>query len=77
LRKIKHWNHSYKVLPRCAGGARRERLAHRGADHAPHRRQRVPAGGILGFGGELVWRKPARPGDELHIEAEIIETRRS
>jgi acyl dehydratase len=36
-----------------------------------------PAGGILGFGGELVWVKPVRPGDELHVESEIIETRLS
>ena len=32
-----------------------------------------PAGGILGFGGELAWLKPVRPGDELRIEAEILE----
>jgi acyl dehydratase len=36
-----------------------------------------PAGGILGFGGELAWLKPVRPGDELHVEAEILETRMS
>ena len=36
-----------------------------------------PAGGILGFGGELAWLKPVRPGDELHIEVEILETRLS
>jgi acyl dehydratase len=36
-----------------------------------------PAGGILGIGGELSWLKPVRPGDELHIDAEIIETRLS
>jgi acyl dehydratase len=36
-----------------------------------------PAGGILGFGGELAWLKPVRPGDELHAESEILETRRS
>jgi acyl dehydratase len=34
-----------------------------------------PAGGILGFGGELKWLKPVRPGDELHVEAEILDTR--
>jgi acyl dehydratase len=34
-----------------------------------------PAGGIVGFGGELNWLKPVRPGDELHVEAEILETR--
>jgi acyl dehydratase len=36
-----------------------------------------PAGGILGFGGELIWARPVRPGDELHVECEILETRRS
>ena len=34
-----------------------------------------PAGGILGVGGELTWLKPVRPGDELHVEIEILETR--
>lgn len=28
--------------------------------------------GIIGGGGELVWAKPVRPGDELHVEAEIV-----
>jgi acyl dehydratase len=36
-----------------------------------------PAGGILGFGGELVWAKPVRPGDELQAESEIVEARLS
>ena len=36
-----------------------------------------PAGGILGFGGELEWLKPVRPGDELRVESEIIELRTS
>jgi acyl dehydratase len=36
-----------------------------------------PAGGIIGFGGELEWLKPVRPGDELHVESEIIELRES
>jgi acyl dehydratase len=36
-----------------------------------------PAGGIVGFGGEVAWLKPVRPGDELHVEAEILETRLS
>jgi acyl dehydratase len=36
-----------------------------------------PAGGILGFGGELAWLKPVRPGDELRVESEIIELRES
>ena len=36
-----------------------------------------PAGGIVGFGGELVWLKPVRPGDELRVESEILELRQS
>jgi acyl dehydratase len=36
-----------------------------------------PAGGILGFGGELAWVKPVRPGDELRAESEILELRHS
>ena len=36
-----------------------------------------PAGGILGVGGELTWLKPVRPGDELHVEIEVVETRPS
>jgi len=36
-----------------------------------------PAGGILGFGGELAWLKPVRPGDELRVTSEIIELRES
>ena len=36
-----------------------------------------PAGGILGFGGELVWARPVRSGDELRVESEILETRLS
>ena len=36
-----------------------------------------PAGGILGFGGELIWSRPVRPGDQLHVESEILETRLS
>ncbi|HTT02110.1 MAG TPA: MaoC family dehydratase [Steroidobacteraceae bacterium] len=31
------------------------------------------AGGTLGMGAEIKWRKPVRPGDILHIESEIIE----
>ena len=34
-----------------------------------------PAGGIVGVGGELTWLKPVRPGDELHVEIEVLETR--
>jgi acyl dehydratase len=36
-----------------------------------------PAGGILGIGGELTWLKPVRPGDELRVEIEVVETRES
>jgi acyl dehydratase len=36
-----------------------------------------PAGGIVGFGGELQWLKPVRPGDELRAESEILELRDS
>ncbi|MGA2636737.1 MaoC family dehydratase [Methylocella sp.] len=31
------------------------------------------AGGVIGAGGELVWPRPTRPGDILHVESEIIE----
>ncbi len=31
------------------------------------------AGGIVGSGGELSWLKPARPGDTLRVESEIVE----
>lgn len=31
------------------------------------------ANGIIGFGGELSWPQPTRPGDLLHVESEIIE----
>jgi len=31
------------------------------------------AGGIIGFGGEISWPKPTRPGDVLSVESEIIE----
>jgi len=37
-----------------------------------------PAGGIIGVGfDELRWPKPVRPGDELHVEGEVLETRPS
>ena len=37
-----------------------------------------PAGGILGAGfEEFRWPRPVRPGDELHIESEILEVRES
>jgi len=31
------------------------------------------AGGIIGSGGELLWLKPVRPGDTLHVECELLE----
>jgi len=31
------------------------------------------ANGIVGFGGELSWPRPTRPGDILRIESEIVE----
>ncbi|HEX4329142.1 MAG TPA: MaoC family dehydratase [Burkholderiales bacterium] len=37
-----------------------------------------PAGGIIGAGfDEMRWPKPVRPGDELHLESEILEVRPS
>lgn len=37
-----------------------------------------PAGGIIGLGvDEIRWPRPVRPGDELHLETEIVEVRRS
>jgi acyl dehydratase len=29
------------------------------------------ANGIIGFGGEISWPRPTRPGDTLHVETEI------
>jgi acyl dehydratase len=31
------------------------------------------AGGIIGSGAEVAWPKPTRPGDQLHVESEIVE----
>jgi acyl dehydratase len=31
------------------------------------------ANGLIGFGGELAWPRPTRPGDLLHVECEIME----
>ncbi|HSU07079.1 MAG TPA: MaoC family dehydratase [Acetobacteraceae bacterium] len=31
------------------------------------------AGGIIGSGGELLWMKPVRPNDTLHVETEVLE----
>ena len=37
-----------------------------------------PAGGIVGAGfDEFRWPRPVRPGDELHIESEVLEVRAS
>lgn len=37
-----------------------------------------PAGGILGAGfEEFRWPRPVRPGDELHLESEVLEVRAS
>jgi acyl dehydratase len=37
-----------------------------------------PVGGIVGVGfDELRWPRPVRPGDELHLECEILEVRPS
>ena len=37
-----------------------------------------PAGGIVGTGfDELRWPSPVRPGDELHLESEVLEVRPS
>jgi acyl dehydratase len=37
-----------------------------------------PAGGIIGAGfDEFRWPRPVRPGDELHVESEILEVRPS
>ena len=37
-----------------------------------------PAGGIVGAGfDKLSWPHPVRPGDELHLESEVLEVRPS
>ena len=37
-----------------------------------------PAGGFIGAGvDELRWPGPVRPGDELHVQCEVLETRES
>jgi len=37
-----------------------------------------PAGGIIGTGfDEMRWPRPVRPGDELHVESEVLEVRPS
>ena len=35
------------------------------------------AGGVIGKGGEISWPKPARPGDVLRVESEVIEIKPS
>ena len=30
------------------------------------------ANGLIGFGGEIAWPRPTRPGDLLHVESEIL-----
>ena len=37
----------------------------------------VPVGGMIGLGFEGRWPKPVRPGDTLHVEAEVLNIRRS
>ena len=38
----------------------------------------VPAGGVIGAGvDEFRWPRPVRPGDELHLESEVLEVRAS
>lgn len=37
-----------------------------------------PAGGVIGAGfDEMRWPRPVRPGDELHVETEVLEVRAS
>lgn len=31
------------------------------------------ANGVIGFGGEIAWPQPTRPGDVLHVESEVVE----
>jgi acyl dehydratase len=35
------------------------------------------AGGLIGAGAEITWPNPARPGDILQVESEILELRPS
>jgi acyl dehydratase len=35
------------------------------------------AGGVIGGGGEIVWPNPTRPGDQLHVESEVLEVKPS
>jgi acyl dehydratase len=36
-----------------------------------------PAGGVVGASNEISWSRPVRPGDELHVESEVLEVRPS
>jgi acyl dehydratase len=33
------------------------------------------AGGIVGLGGDMKWPKPTYPGDTLHVECEVLDSR--
>jgi acyl dehydratase len=33
------------------------------------------AGGMIGAGGEVTWPTATRPGDQLHVEGEIVDVR--
>ncbi|CAN1722058.1 MaoC family dehydratase [Hyphomicrobium sp. 1Nfss2.1] len=35
------------------------------------------AGGVIGAGGEIVWPRPTRPGDELQVLSEVLEIKPS
>jgi acyl dehydratase len=30
-------------------------------------------GGVVGAGVEIKWQRPVRPGEELHVESEVLE----
>jgi len=33
----------------------------------------IPAGGLIGMGGEIAWPRPTRPGDTLRVASEVLE----
>ena len=35
------------------------------------------ANGLIGYGGEIAWANPTRPGDIVQIESEIVEIKPS
>ena len=35
------------------------------------------AGGMIGAGGEVLWPRPTRPGDILHVESEVVAVKPS